>query len=101
MSIILILIIASLSIALTFLFIFIWCVKSGQYDDTVAPALRILFDDPEHRNLADQTEDASIGQRIEASEADSHTVPSQDSSFIAADFNHHSKNFDRENEFHV
>ena len=29
-----------------FLAAFAWAVRSGQYDDTVTPAIRILLDDP-------------------------------------------------------
>lgn len=46
MSVILILILASLAVALGFLGCFIWAVRSGQFDDTVTPAMRILTDDP-------------------------------------------------------
>jgi len=45
MGIIVILILISLSIALLFLSIFYWSIKSGQYDDTYTPSVRILFDD--------------------------------------------------------
>jgi cbb3-type cytochrome oxidase maturation protein len=45
MSIIIILISVSLVIAVSFLFIFIWNLKSGQYDDTYSPSVRMLFDD--------------------------------------------------------
>jgi cbb3-type cytochrome oxidase maturation protein len=45
MGVILILIIASLGIALLFLAGFIWAVKSGQFEDTSTPSLRILSDD--------------------------------------------------------
>jgi cbb3-type cytochrome oxidase maturation protein len=45
MSVILILILASLTIAVAFLAGFIWAVRSGQYDDTCTPAMRILTDD--------------------------------------------------------
>jgi cbb3-type cytochrome oxidase maturation protein len=45
MSVIVILILASLSIALLFLAGFIWAVKSGQFDDTCTPSMRILTDD--------------------------------------------------------
>jgi cbb3-type cytochrome oxidase maturation protein len=45
MDIIIILILISLSIALGFLFLFIWSIKSGQYDDTYTPSVRILFGD--------------------------------------------------------
>lgn len=42
MSVIVILILASLSIAVTFLAGFIWAVRSGQYEDTETPSMRIL-----------------------------------------------------------
>lgn len=45
MNIIIILILISLSIALIFLAGFIWSMKSGQYDDTYGPSVRMLFDD--------------------------------------------------------
>jgi cbb3-type cytochrome oxidase maturation protein len=32
-------------IAIGFFIVFIWNVKSGQYQDTVTPSIRILFDD--------------------------------------------------------
>lgn len=45
MSIIALLITISLTIALLFLGIFLWSMKSGQYDDTYTPSVRMLFDD--------------------------------------------------------
>ena len=45
MAVLLILILASLGIALAFLFGFIWSVKSGQFDDTFTPSMRILADE--------------------------------------------------------
>jgi cbb3-type cytochrome oxidase maturation protein len=45
MSVILILIFASLAVALAFLMGFIWAVKSGQFEDTCTPAMRILSED--------------------------------------------------------
>lgn len=51
MQIIAILIVISLSIALIFLGVFIWNIRSGQYEDTFTPSIRMLFDgkrqDPE------------------------------------------------------
>jgi cbb3-type cytochrome oxidase maturation protein len=47
MSVIIILIIASIFVALLFLIGFIWAVKSGQYDDTYSPSVRVLFDNKE------------------------------------------------------
>lgn len=44
MGIIIILIAISLSIAVLFLGIFYWSMKSGQYDDTYTPGVRMLFD---------------------------------------------------------
>jgi cbb3-type cytochrome oxidase maturation protein len=45
MNIIVLLIAISLTIALIFLGVFIWSLKSGQYDDTYTPSVRMLFDD--------------------------------------------------------
>jgi cbb3-type cytochrome oxidase maturation protein len=45
MNILILLIIVSLIVALTFLGLFIWSVKSGQYNDTDSPAMRILYED--------------------------------------------------------
>jgi len=45
MNIIIVLIVLSLIIALCFLILFIWAVKSGQYDDSYTPSIRILLDD--------------------------------------------------------
>jgi len=45
MSVILILMLASLAVALAFLGGFIWAVKSGQFEDTCTPAMRILSED--------------------------------------------------------
>lgn len=46
MQIIVLLIAISLSIAVIFLGIFFWNIKSGQYEDTVTPSIRMLFDNP-------------------------------------------------------
>ncbi len=45
MSVIIVLIIASILVAGGFLAAFLWAVKSGQYEDTFSPSVRILFDD--------------------------------------------------------
>ena len=45
MSVIIVLILASLTVGLIFLGAFIWSVRSGQYEDTLTPALRVLLDD--------------------------------------------------------
>lgn len=46
MEVILLLILVSLILALVFLGIFIWATRSGQFEDTSTPALRMLADDP-------------------------------------------------------
>lgn len=45
MSVIVLLIVFSLIVAIIFLVAFVWSVKSGQYDDTVSPSIRILFEE--------------------------------------------------------
>jgi len=45
MSVIAILIGGALLVAGGFLAAFIWAVRSGQYEDTCTPAVRILFDE--------------------------------------------------------
>jgi cbb3-type cytochrome oxidase maturation protein len=45
MGIIILLISISVVIAVSFLGVFYWNIKSGQYDDTYTPSVRILFDD--------------------------------------------------------
>jgi len=45
MSVIFLLIPLSVFIAACFLGAFIWAVRSGQYEDTVTPSLRVLWND--------------------------------------------------------
>ena len=45
MNIIYLLIGCSIVIAIAFLATFIWSVRSGQYDDSYTPSVRMLFDD--------------------------------------------------------
>ena len=52
MSVLFILIGASLVVASGFLFAFIKAVKSGQYDDSFTPSVRILFDDQDSRETS-------------------------------------------------
>jgi len=46
MTVLVLLIFASLAIATAFLTAFIWAVRSGQYDDTCTPSMRLLLEDP-------------------------------------------------------
>lgn len=45
MSVVFVLVIIGVFVAGGFLFAFIWAVKSGQYEDSYSPSVRILFDD--------------------------------------------------------
>lgn len=45
MSVIILLIIFSVIVATGFLIAFIWAVRTGQFDDTKSPSVRILFDE--------------------------------------------------------
>lgn len=45
MSVIVILILASLLVALAFLAAFVWAVRTGQYDDTSTPSMRVLTEE--------------------------------------------------------
>lgn len=45
MGIIILLISISLVIAVGFLLSFLWSMKSGQFDDTYSPSVRMLFED--------------------------------------------------------
>jgi len=45
MNIIIALICISLTVALIFLGAFLWSLRSGQFDDTYGPSVRMLFDD--------------------------------------------------------
>jgi len=45
MSVVIILILASLAVGLVFVGAFVWSVRSGQYEDTLTPSMRVLLDD--------------------------------------------------------
>lgn len=45
MSIIFLLIPLSILFAVAFLFAFVWSVRSGQYEDTTTPSMRMLLDE--------------------------------------------------------
>lgn len=54
MNILYLLIGVSLFAAFIFLWLFIWSVRSGQYDDSYTPSVRILFDDDEVKESPDE-----------------------------------------------
>lgn len=55
MSVILILIPLSILIAACFLAAFIWAVRSGQYDDTDTPSMRLLVEDQAAERTSETT----------------------------------------------
>jgi len=62
MSIIALLITISLAIALIFLGVFLWSMKSGQYDDTYTPSVRMLFDDKPNEKSVKKPESKKKGK---------------------------------------
>jgi cbb3-type cytochrome oxidase maturation protein len=48
MNVIFLLIPLSILLAGCFLGAFIWAVRSGQYEDTYTPSMRVLTDEPKH-----------------------------------------------------
>lgn len=55
MSVIVLLIAAGGVVAVGFLGAFVWAVRSGQFDDTCTPAVRMLLDDKDDLPKARQT----------------------------------------------
>jgi cbb3-type cytochrome oxidase maturation protein len=51
MSVLIVLVIISIVVAVVFLFAFIWSVKTGQYDDSYTPSVRILLDEEKAREI--------------------------------------------------
>ena len=49
MSVIVILIIIGVVVAGGFLAAFLWAVRSGQYDDTVSPSVRMLYENKKEK----------------------------------------------------
>jgi cbb3-type cytochrome oxidase maturation protein len=68
MSVVIILVFAAIVMAGAFLVAFIWSVKSGQYEDTYTPSVRMLFEDPalkeEPKDRGPKTEKESRGDQV-------------------------------------
>jgi cbb3-type cytochrome oxidase maturation protein len=60
MQIIIVLVAISLTIALIFLGIFFWNIRSGQYEDTYTPSVRMLFDDESKRDEKESVQSNNI-----------------------------------------
>ncbi len=63
MNILYLLIGVSLLAAISFLVMFIWAVKTGQYEDTYTPSVRVLFDDDEP--VSDQEFKSEVKSKLE------------------------------------
>ena len=63
MEIIYLMVGGSMLIALIFLVAFFWAAKSGQFEEDYAPAVRILFDDPEPKKEEKKEKSKSDGNR--------------------------------------
>lgn len=63
MSAIFLLIGFSLLIALVFLGIFLWAVRSGQYEDSYTPSVRMLFDDGTIQEETPSTDSSELEKR--------------------------------------
>ena len=50
MSVIVLLIVAGGSVAAAFLAAFVWAVRTGQFDDTATPPVRMLLEDPQPKD---------------------------------------------------
>lgn len=55
MSVIILLIIIGTVVATGFLIAFLWAVKSGQYDDTISPSVRMLFDEKKEKKTENKS----------------------------------------------
>jgi cbb3-type cytochrome oxidase maturation protein len=67
MGIIIILICISLTIAVVFLLVFYWSMKSGQYDDTYTPSVRMLFDDKKKTSMTNPTQSGRVDITLKTS----------------------------------
>jgi cbb3-type cytochrome oxidase maturation protein len=56
MSVIIILIIIGVVVASGFLAAFLWAVRSGQYDDTVSPSVRMLYENKKEKKNKKKTQ---------------------------------------------
>ena len=57
MSVIFVLILVSMVVAGLFLGAFFWAVRSGQYDDTYTPSVRMLFEAPTEEKSSEDKEE--------------------------------------------
>jgi cbb3-type cytochrome oxidase maturation protein len=70
MNILVFLILASLGLALAALLGFIWAVKTGQFEDTCTPSIRVLMDDLVPRRSGTPSATSDRSRRREEAEID-------------------------------
>ena len=75
MSVILVLIPLSIVFAVAFLAAFVWAVRSGQYEDTCTPSMRVLADEPMSAGVRPSSGAESSG-RSQSSNCSNIFVPS-------------------------
>jgi cbb3-type cytochrome oxidase maturation protein len=63
MTVIVLLIAAGGAVAVGFLAAFVWAVRTGQFDDVVSPAWRVLFDDAPGRSSGSR-DSGDSGERL-------------------------------------
>jgi cbb3-type cytochrome oxidase maturation protein len=63
MNVIFLLIAAGGAVAIGFLCAFVWAVRSGQFDDTCTPAVRVLLDEADRQPFPLRVEGASDADR--------------------------------------
>lgn len=64
MGIIVLLISISLIIAVGFLLSFLWNMKSGQYDDTYSPSVRMLFENKPQKEIINTKKDEKHSEPV-------------------------------------
>ena len=64
MSVVIILILASLAVGVGFVGAFVWSVRSGQYEDTFTPSMRMLLDDATPRTHSPPAEAVAAPVRL-------------------------------------
>ena len=70
MSVLALLIMASLAMGITFLIGFIWAVRSGQYEDTCTPSMRLLLEERRSAAMKNQSAAEAAGAPAPAAESE-------------------------------
>jgi cbb3-type cytochrome oxidase maturation protein len=73
MSVVFILVFVAIIMAGAFLVSFIWAVKSGQYEDTYTPSIRILFDELPMKEADSHSDQSQLTEDRRTETADGRT----------------------------